>query len=164
MKELTKKLNLWYYATFIKAILVAVLGYQCVAQNWFTMAPEAPASVVIYTIIILYVIITIPAALKLFSVYVKKLALVTDETKKWRRYKIYAKIRMTVVTTGLLFALFFYYTLQQEALIWVAGISAIALYFCKPTLAKIENDLTPITESKDDDTHASAENKSSNNH
>jgi len=163
MKELTKKLNFWYYGAFVKAILVALLGYYCLTYNWFVMTPDAPASVVIYTVIIMYVIITIPAALKLFSVYVKKLTLITDETEKRARYKKYAQIRITVITLGLLFALFFYYTLQQGSLLWVAGISAISLYFCKPTLVKIENDLEPIEEPKNDKEDDLSDNKSTNN-
>lgn len=163
MKELTKKLNFWYYGAFVKAILVALLGYYCLKYNWLVMTPDAPASVHIYTIIILYVIITIPVALKLFSLYVKKLALITDETEKLARYKKYAQIRITVITLGLLFALFFYYTLQQDSLLWVGGISAISLYFCKPTLVKIENDLEPIAEPKSDKEDDLPENNSTNN-
>ena len=146
MKQLTKSLYFWYYAAAIKAVIMAALGYACVTQNWFVMAKDAPASVTIYSIIILYVIITTPAALKLFSVYVKKLALVTDETEKLARYKTYAKWRITIITIGLLAAIFFYYTLQQGSLLWVAGISAISLYFCKPTTEKIENDLASTTD------------------
>ena len=129
MKQLIKSLYFWYYAAAIKAVIMAALGYACVTQNWFVMAKDAPASVTIYSIIILYVIITTPAALKLFSVYVKKLTLITDETEKLARYKTYAKWRITIITIGLLAAIFFYYTLQQGALLWVAGISAISLYF-----------------------------------
>ena len=155
MKQLTKSLYFWYYAAAIKAVIMAALGYACVTQNWFVMAKDAPASVTIYSIIILYVIITTPAALKLFSVYVKKLASITDETEKLARYKTYAKWRMTIIAIGLLAAIFFYYTLQQGSLLWVAGISAISLYFCKPTAAKIETDLAttddkPSEEPKED--------------
>ena len=160
MKNLVKTLNLWYYCAFVKAILVALLGYYCVVEEWFMMPKESPTSVIIYTIIILYVIISIPAALKFFSVYVKKLTLVTDKTKKLARYKKYAQIRIAVVTIGLLFALFFYYTLQQPSLLWVAGISAISLYFCKPTRLKIENELATIEEPKNDEKEDSTEDES----
>ena len=151
MKQLTKSLYFWYYAAAIKAVIMAALGYACVTQNWFVMAKDAPASVTIYSIIILYVIITTPAALKLFSVYIKKLTLITDETEKLARYKTYAKWRITIITIGLLAAIFFYYTLQQGALLWVAGISAISLYFCKPTTKKIENDLASTTDTPNEE-------------
>ena len=151
MKQLIKSLKFWYYSAALKAVITASLGYMCVYYNWFIMPKDTPASVAIYSIIILYVIITTPAALKLFSVYVKKLASITDETQKLARYKTYAKWRITVITIGLLAAIFFYYTLQQGSLLWVAGISAISLYFCKPTTEKIENDLASTNDTPNEE-------------
>lgn len=141
MKHLAKRLSWWYYAIFLKAILVATLGYFCVLNQWLMFQPEDSISVTIYSFIILYVITSTPLALKLFNNHVQKLVNITDTQEKLEHYERYAKIRLLVVTFGLLTALFFYYTLQQQALLWVAGISAIALYFCKPSLAKIEQDL-----------------------
>ncbi|HPW89977.1 MAG TPA: hypothetical protein PLJ40_00970 [Paludibacteraceae bacterium] len=151
MEQLSKYLYMWYYAAAIKAVVVAALGYTCVTQNWFIMAKDAPASITIYSVIILYVIITTPVALKLFSMHVSKLATVTEETDKLSRYKTYATWRITIIAIGLFAAIFFYYVLQQKALLWVAGISAIALYFCKPTPEKIENDLAVKTETPDEE-------------
>ncbi|MGN0187801.1 MAG: hypothetical protein ACI392_08690 [Paludibacteraceae bacterium] len=142
MEKLRKTLILWYYGAFVLAVFAATLGYFCVTRQWFVVAPKTQANTMIYTFVILYVIVTTPLILKWFSRVVERLRAVPDVADKYRRYGRVAKVRLVVVMLGLLASLFFYYVLCEQSLLWLAGISAIALYFCKPTRAKVEQDLS----------------------
>lgn len=142
-----RKLNFWYYGAFAAAVLAATLGYFCLSRGWFVIARQTQANVAVYATLILYVLATTPLVLKFFGRFVARIRLVPDEGERQRRYARLVVARLAVVTLGLAASLFFYYVLQENSLLWLAGISAIALYFCKPTRAKVEQDLSP-----DDDT------------
>ena len=144
MEKLRKTLIFWYYGAFVLAVAAATLGYFCVTRQWFVVDPKTPANVAVYTIIILYVIVSTPLILKWFSRMVARLHAVPDAADRCRRYGRVAKVRLAVVTVGLLASLFFYYVLCEQSLLWLAGISAIALYFCKPTRNKVEQDLSDV--------------------
>lgn len=150
MEKLRKTLILWYYGAFVLAVAAATLGYFCVARQWFVVAPKTQANTMIYTFIILYVIVSTPLILKWFSRMVARLRAVPDADDRCRRYGRVAKVRLAVVTVGLVGSLFFYYVLCEQSLLWLAGIAAIALYFCKPTCAKVEQDLSDEATQSDD--------------
>ncbi len=144
MEKLSKTLIFWYYGAFLLAVASATLGYFCLERGWLVIAPQTDANIAIYTILILYVIISTPLILKFFSKKVEKLRALDDENEKLRRYACLAKIRLSIVGFGLITSMFFYYVLCETSLLWLGGIAAVALIFCKPTKAKIEQDLQKI--------------------
>lgn len=138
---MTKRLLTIYYCTFVAAIVAATLGYFCLSRDWLVIEKGTAANTAIYSIVILYVICTTPLVLKFFRHFVAKIRRIADENVRRKRYICLVASRLAVVTLGLMASLFFYYVLRENSLLWLAGISAIALYFCKPTRDKIEQDL-----------------------
>lgn len=141
MKTIHKTLNIWYYSAFVLAILAATCGYFSADNQAINICQKSSLGVGIYSAIILYVIVSAPLALKFFSLAVEKNRAKDDEILRKKKYLRLAKIRLAIVTFGLISALFFAYILGETSLLWLAGISAIVLYLCKPTKAKIEADL-----------------------
>lgn len=138
-----RKFYFWYYGAFVAAVLAATLGYLCLSRGWFVIERQTQANVAVYTILILYVLATTPLVLKYFGRFAAKIRRLPDETERQRHYVRLVVARLAVVTFGLAASLFFYYVLQENSLLWLAGISAVALYFCKPTSAKVAQDLHP---------------------
>lgn len=138
---MSKRLLIVYYSTFLVAVLAAMLGYFCLSRGWFVVEKGTNANTTIYSIIILYVICSTPLVLKFFGRLVAKIRQIPDEKLRQKRYNCLVVSRLAVVTLGLAASLLFYYVLQENSLLWLAGISAIALYFCKPTADKVAQDL-----------------------
>jgi Na+/H+ antiporter NhaD/arsenite permease-like protein len=123
-------------------IFTAISGFLLLKNN-LTVGNES-ATVVLKSILMLYMLIIIPFAFKYFSVQVKKIADTKNEKEKFAKYLKICNIRLwmigSVVIAGVL-AYFIFYELKRFDMLYFAGIGAIALLFCIPTKMKIENDL-----------------------
>ncbi len=141
MKKIRTVLTLFYYGTMIAAVLVALLAYWLVIKNGFALDPASSMGLKISYAVMLYVIVSVPLSLGLFNKKVNKLKDLENKAEQERQYLQIGKWRMVCIGLGLLLGVFFFYLLQEQSLLFCAGIAAIALYFCKPTTGKIENDL-----------------------
>lgn len=90
---------------------------------------------------ILLLLICIPLGLKTFSIKIRKIKLIEDENEKLTKYLYWARIRIASVAIPLLFNILIYYLTQNNSMIFSAGISALALLFCKPQKHKMEEEL-----------------------
>ena len=144
-----KRLLILYYCTFVLAVVAATLGYFCVKNGWLVIEKGTAANMAIYGVIILYVICSTPLVLKFFGRFAAKIRKIEDEKLRQKRYTCLVATRLGLVALGLVASLFFYYILTENSLLWLAGISAIALYFCKPTADKVDQDLEPDDEPTD---------------
>jgi hypothetical protein len=90
-------------------------------------------------------LISIPSALKYFAVQVKKIAKIENETLKFAKYLQISLLRLWLISTNLIFGILFVYILHQPNnrfdMLYFAAIGAAALFFCRPTKQKTENDL-----------------------
>ena len=147
MKTLQKKLSTFYYTVFVSAALFAVLiGYFFKANN--LVITNNIIIDVLKSVIIVYMLIIIPFSLKVFSVKTKKIAQIENETEKFAKYSFLVKTRIMLISDIIFIGILAFFILQktdiqtlQYDFLYVAGIGAVALIFCHPTINKIENDL-----------------------
>ena len=140
MKKTIRDISIAYYAIYITAILGALAGYY-ILKNGFIINPQSETGITLSTILIVYIIGSIPIALGLFNIHIKKLALLAVEKEKFQQYTKAAIIRISVIGSGLVSGIIFFYIMQTQSMIFCAGIAAIGLFFCKPSESKIVSDL-----------------------
>ena len=134
-----------YYVCLLLTIVAAMVGYHFVYNKGIFFEGDSQASTTYYTIVLWYVIITLPLSLKGFSLGIKRLKKFPDDGTREYYYKTYAIIRMMVITLGLVASILGFYIFQVKHLFWLAGICIIGLIFSKPTKKRIDTDLTPLT-------------------
>ncbi|GAB1415937.1 hypothetical protein MASR2M117_13430 [Paludibacter sp.] len=140
MKEVLKKLNIVYYSIYVSAVLVALIGFQLFRAG-LTINPQSTEGIAIVSILILYIIGSIPITLAVFNKKVKKWALMEDVQTKLNLYKKASVVRLCIIGSGFLLGILFFFLMNSQSMIFCAGISAIALFFCKPAEVKIVSEL-----------------------
>ena len=144
-----------YYVCLLLTIIAAMVGYHFVYNKGIFFEGDSPIATTYYTIVLWYVIITLPLSLKGFSLGVKRLKKFPDDGTREYYYKTYAIIRMMIITLGLVASILGFYIFQVKHLFWLAGICIIGLILSKPTTKRIDDDLfsiTPTEEPETDDT------------
>ena len=136
-------LTIAYILTLIVTLSAAMASYYTVHKIGYGIEPKSPTAINIYRIILIFIIITIPLTLKGFNMGLKRVRAIEDETIRNNRYKQLGVARIIIIGIGLIASVIGFYFLQEQSLIWLAGISAIALIICKPNEKKIDNDLAP---------------------
>jgi hypothetical protein len=140
MKRTLRILLTAYYAVYAAAILAATSGYY-ILKSGYKIDPLTSEGTIINSIVILYIISTIPLALAIFNKMTKKWALIQDENEQLEKYRNGGIYRILIIGTGLVFGVVFFYVMNSQSMIFCAGIAAVALFFCKPSENKILNDL-----------------------
>ncbi len=82
-----------------------------------------------------------PITLAIFNKLTKKWAQLEDKNLRLEKYKKAGTIRIAIVGLGLILGVLFFYIMNSQSMIFSAGIAAIALFFCKPSEAKISTEL-----------------------
>ncbi len=140
LKKVQSALTKAYYGMFAAAFATAILGYY-ILQNSFVINPLTQPGITVSTIMIIFIIGSVPASLILFNVFLKKLKTNDDTAFKLEQYMKAGIIRLLVIGAGIVLGILFFYILQSQSMIFCAGIAAIALVFCKPSEVKIITDL-----------------------
>ena len=140
-KQVLRTLNFFYYAAMVLAVAMAALGFWLVSQKGITIDPLEQTGIVLSYIVIFYIIVSVPVSLWWHNRQVKKLQGQTDETAKLGKYKQYGIVRIVLTGIGLAAAVLLFYLMQQNSMIFCAGIAAVGLYFCTPTETKLLTDL-----------------------
>ena len=140
MKKIINQLTILYYAFYALAVVLATIAYLIVEQDTAFVKPST-AETVIISVYILFLICSIPLALKLFNMKVKKLSEIESLEKKYEKYRMYSFWRLIVIGINMLIGIGFFYFLRSESMLFCAGIAAIALVFCKPSERKMEMEL-----------------------
>jgi uncharacterized membrane protein YidH (DUF202 family) len=152
MDRIVKKIYLAYYMIYTLTILSAIVGYLITQSQETTVDVKSQLSINLSSIVILYILISIPAAISLFNRYNKKIKTIEDNFSKLEKYATGATWRILSVGFGLVLSVIVFYIIRTESMIFCAGICAIALLYCKPTESKINSDLKlDEPESKDED-------------
>jgi len=141
MERILKKINLTYYLIYTVTILATIIGYLINMNSENTVDIKSTFSITLSSVVILYLIVSIPAALAIFHRNTQKWCKIEDRYTKLNKYSSGATLRLLIIGFGLVFSVIAFYILRTESMIFCAGISAIALLFCKPTEAKIISDL-----------------------
>jgi hypothetical protein len=141
MERIVKKINLAYYLIYTLTILSTIIGYMATLNSQNIPDIKSSFSITLSSLVILYLIISIPGALALFHRYIKKIAEIEDRYTKINKYTTAATWRLLIVGFGLVFSVVAFYFIRTPSMIFCAAIAAIALLFCKPTEGKISSDL-----------------------
>jgi len=141
MKKTVNQLTLVYYGFYALAIAFAAIGYSFFSGKEALIPEQSSDGTVIMSVYILFLVASIPLALKLFSMKVKKLAELETPEEKLSRYKIFSLWRLVIVGCNLLFGIGFFYLMNSRSMIYCAAIAAVALVFCKPSEVKMTVEL-----------------------
>lgn len=140
MKKTLKLLRLTYYSVYLTAIIAAFSGYT-ILKNGLTIDPKSDTGVTLQSILILFIIGSIPLTLATFNRMTKKWAELNNIDEKIIKYRRAGIIRIIIIGLGLILGVVFFYVMQSQSMIFIAGIAAVALFFCKPSENKIIIDL-----------------------
>lgn len=136
MEKIVKTLNWYYYGIMVVSLLALTVMYYAFSHGLYEpLDCQSQLGVMIQYIIIFDALITIPGGLYLI---------------KWRKpdtlekYRTLAIVRILSVSNAMpLGIIAFYWMGGYRSMLWVAAIAAIAWYFTKPTLGKIEKEMKP---------------------
>ena len=136
MEQIVKKLNWIYYGQmFITCIVWGAMTYAFSHGLYEPLDVLSQTGVTMQYIIIFDALLTIPLGLYLVKFFKPQ----TD-----RQYLKLAGARILLASNAMPLGIFAYYWMGgYRSMIWVAAIAAIAWYFSKPTLGKMEKELTP---------------------
>lgn len=142
MKKVVGKLTLVYYCIYFVAILLAVGGHYSMNSEEALIAEYGRGGTTITSVYLIYLVISIPLALRMFNTVVKKLSgTEMNSNEKIKKYAQYSFLRLIVIAISLFVGIVLYYVFDSFSMMYCAGIAAIALVFCKPSENKITVDL-----------------------
>ena len=141
MEKIVKRIHLAYYLIYTVTILSTMVGYLINMTSATSVDPKSSLSITLSSIVILYIIVSIPTALAIFHKSTKKWADIEDNYTKINKYVTGAIWRLLAVGFGLVLSVVIFYIIRTESMIFCALIAAIALFFCKPTEGKVISDL-----------------------
>jgi hypothetical protein len=145
IERIVRQINQAYYFVYTATILSTIIGYYLTMNRESTPDVKSDFSISLSSMIILYIMVSIPAALALFHRSLKKWWEIDDDFVKFRKYTTGAQLRLLVVGLGLVISVIGHFILfvgtQNFSMIFCAGIAAVALFFCKPTVGKVANEL-----------------------
>ena len=136
MEQTIKKLNWIYYSQMVIALIVLSAMYYAFSKGLYEPLDRmSTIGKAVQYIVIFDALITIPLGLYLVKFFKPQ----TDN-----RYFKCAGARILLVSNTMpLGIIAFYWMGGYRSMLWVAAIAAIAWYFSKPTLGKMEQEMKP---------------------
>jgi hypothetical protein len=145
IERIVRQINQAYYLVYTATILSTIIGYYLTMNRESSPDVKSSFSISLSSMIILYILVSIPAALATFHKNLKKWREIDDDFLKFRKYTFGAQLRLLVVGLGLVISIIGHFILyagtQNVSMIFCAGIAAVALFFCKPSAGKVANEL-----------------------
>ena len=134
--ETVKKLNWIYYGQMVIALIVLSTMYYAFSKSLYEpLNPSSQIGMIVQYFIIFDALITIPLGLYLIKFF---------KPQTERLYFKLAGARILLVSNTMpLGIVAFYWMGGYKSMLWVAAIAAIAWYFSKPTLGKMEQEMKP---------------------
>ncbi len=135
-EKIIRQLNGWYYGFMGLSLVALTAMYYAFSHGMYEPLDKlSQTGVIVQYVIIFDALITIPLGL-----YLVKLL----KPQTLERYRTVATWRIVLVANTMpLGIVAFYWMGGYRSMIWVAAIAAIAWYFTKPTLGKMEQEMTP---------------------
>jgi len=145
IERIVRQINQIYYLIYTGTILSTIIGYYITMNTVNTVNLKSELSISLSSLIILYIIISIPSALALFHRNLKKWREIDDMFLKGKKYIFGAQMRLFFVGFGVILSIVGHFILyvhtSNMSMIACAGIAAIALFFCKPSVGKVITEL-----------------------
>jgi len=140
VEKIIKKLLYIYYGIFVGGVIIALLGF-IFSQNHSPIPPQSNAGITLSSLLIIFVIGSIPLSLYFFNKKLSKWSVLENEELKLKKYEKGARLRLLIIGTGFIIGILFFYVLRLQSMIFCAAIAAVALIFCKPHQQQMRNDL-----------------------
>ncbi|MBQ6790824.1 MAG: hypothetical protein IJQ20_04455 [Paludibacteraceae bacterium] len=136
MESIIKKLNWIYYGQMVIALIVLSAMYYAFSKGLYEPLDRmSQTGQMVQYIIIFDALLTIPLGLYIVKYFKPQ----TPE-----KYFKLAATRILLVSNSMPLGIFaFYWMGGYKSMLWVAAIAAIAWYFSKPTLGKMEEEMKP---------------------
>jgi len=97
----------------------------------------------------LYLITSIPFALWVFNKKVPLLKQIEDLQRRYKSYMNWVELRMLLIGVNFVFDIGLYFIMKSDSFFFAAAIGSVAMFFCKPNIRTVENELNPTTEIKE---------------
>ena len=135
-QKVIRSLNGWYYGIMVFTLLILGTMYYLTSRADFVpMDKMSTVGMVLQYASILLTLIAIPLGLYLVK---------WRKPKTLEQYKELATGRIILCGLPMSMNIAFYYLFGcYQSMMWIAAISAIAWYFSKPTLGKLEQEMKP---------------------
>lgn len=142
-KAVIRRISYFYYGIILLSLAVVTLLIFLAKKGQLAyLDPLSSAGQVFQTIVICYIIASLPCAMFGFKKYCDKLKAVSDREQQLKSYFKASAIRIIIVGTGIIFGILAFYLLGgHRPMIWCAAIAAIGLIFCKPQDSRLRLEL-----------------------
>ena len=136
MEKVVRQLNWIYYGQMVIALIVLSAMYYAFSKGLYEPLDRmSQTGQMVQYIIIFDALLTIPLGLYIVKYFKPQ----TPE-----KYFKLAATRILLVSNSMPLGIFaFYWMGGYKSMLWVAAIAAIAWYFSKPTLGKMEEEMNP---------------------
>ena len=136
MEKVNKQLNWIYYGQMVVSLLVLTVMYYALSKNLFQpVDPLNPSAQNLQYFVIFDALITIPLGLYLVKLF---------KPRTEKKYFKIAALRILLVSNTMPLGIITYYAMGcYRSMLWVAAIAAIGWYFTKPSIARMEQEMTP---------------------
>jgi DMSO reductase anchor subunit len=139
LENTLKKIRLNFYLVFVLLILTGIIG--SFLSKSISINQLSQTGITLQTISILMLLILTPTALKIYSINIETLKDIEDKNEKLKKYFFWSNIRLLMIASPLLINVLLYCLCKNNSMIFSAGISLIAIFFCKPQKEKMESEL-----------------------
>ena len=135
-EKIVRTLNLYYYGVMVLTLVILGIMYYLASRPDFApIDPLTQLGMILQYVAIGATLIAIPLGLYLVK-------LIKPDTLE--KYKEVAAGRILAVGLTMPMNIAFFYLLgAYRPMMWLAAMSAVAWYFTKPTLGKLEQEMTP---------------------
>ncbi|MBO6306093.1 MAG: hypothetical protein J6M55_01165 [Paludibacteraceae bacterium] len=135
-EQIIRKLNLYYYGVMILSLIALTAMYYAFSHGLYEPLDRfSQLGMAVQYIVIFDALITIPLGLYLVK---------WRKPEKPEQYGKIAAWRILLVSNAMpLGIIAFYWMGGYRSMLWVAAVAAVAWYFTKPTLAKMEQEMKP---------------------
>ncbi|MBQ7631524.1 MAG: hypothetical protein IJS82_02035 [Paludibacteraceae bacterium] len=135
-EKINRKLNWYYYGVMVFTLIILSVMYYLASQEDFEpINPMESVGMTLQYIAIGVTLVAIP-----FGLYLVKFR----KPQTLEQYEQVATGRILIVGLTMPMNIAFFYLLgAHRPMLWLAAIAAIAWYFTKPTLGKMEQEMKP---------------------
>lgn len=136
MEQVVRKLNWYYYGVMVFTLIILTAMYYLTSQaDYEPFNPNEMPGMIIQYAVILLALICIPAGLYAVKFF---------KPDTYEKYEYAATFRIMAVGLIMPFAICAFYLFGgYKPMMWVAAMAAVAWLFTKPTVAKMEQEMTP---------------------
>lgn len=142
MEQTVKRLNWYYYGVMVVSLIALSVMYYLYSKNLYEpLDTMSRLGITVQYIVIGLALITIPGGLYLIKFF---------KPQTLDKYEQLAIARILLASSAMPLGIIAYYWMGcYQSMLWVAAIAAIAWYFTKPTLGKVEQEMDQCTNNEE---------------